>query len=709
MQVWSLCLILNKSAATGGCRVMDSGRIIAFLGAALQGKIEGVAKTATEQERLLETLYEAIGQLPVDVLSSPEMMNPLSLAILSALQASSPGSSSLSLRLLALNVLVLIFERCINEDLMFSVLPGVSSALLKLTGRVETENHEILVKSLRALELVLLKAVSEEPKDVLKDKLETIFRMLTKSASEAKDQRVVLAFSVFAEAMISHKPLRVMNLLPLCYQTGTMVADNEHLCPSIEETIRSVEDEGQSMETRIESIKYLLWLSSTVDPMKPIPYLVDIFQAQFDSSRKRLLVPASSSSPITMLFDVQDDELPDVFGPHMKALVECVDLAISDLPCLKEILEYREKNPEVTLILLGHVSIDPSLQETIIDECLKIYLRHQCVYSYLHCLGSLRFDLKPFLKYILVDLLTWIASPDPILSKYACCILKKISKPRPVIQLLRENVDYIIDQIGLQVRSPTVYPLSPKVLALILNLNLDVIPLIGDIFTEIIENLGLYKNHDAFVYDLLEVLSVSSPHAQKSSKDIIHIVTHFVLSDRRKIRKRALEVLTGFFNTFDKEIFLPLVHYMWQSVLSQVCDPLTSEQAIVCIAQMSTVAGDFMNTRISKELWPALKKQMSSDKASRSHIFKGLTVLVEHVKFTMRMVQDLAMIIADSLRQSSLVDVSMTLAKKLIAAAPETMWFVLVCQFGTRSTYFEYRVSDLSSPALDHLLSTLGW
>jgi hypothetical protein len=316
-------------------------------------------------------------------------------------------------------------------------------------------------------------------------------------------------------------------------------------------------------------------------------------------------------------------------------------------------------------------------------------------------------------------------------------------------------MDYVVDQLGLQIRCPTVYPLAPRILTALLSIiGPSFAGHVTDILGEVMENLQAYRGHDGYVYELLGVISAAAPSLvpprtklalkgemmpaksgtpplemldadavqmpaeQRTAEKMIGVVVHFILSDRRKIRLRSLQALSDLALAFrsNRDALLPLVHLTWPAVLGRVseADPFVVGQALKTIADVAEIAGDFMRARVNQELWPALQgrplQSATLDCFSRIALLVGLSL---------KTVQGLCCAMIEALRpdsSQSLKESAIRLGEALAKSFPDALWFVLFCQVDQTQDFIEgvdtrpYRTvqsGQISRPHLLHLQQIL--
>lgn len=740
----------------------DLGTVLSFLAASLQGKVnDGRPPNESERQKLIDMIQSIFEQSSPDELTVGPMMNPLGYAVLALLGSLAP-SLSVSIRTSAITALLCLVEK-IKEcfPILSTLLPATCSQMSKIVGNVEKEPHQLIVASVKTLQILFIHGVPDKVPLVLEQNLGAILLVVLKAAQTTKDSRVLEAIQEFAKALNDSSPLESSThlTLQLGCATNIQLSLRESQIGAAKglylSTKAKAQDAKNPMESRIESVRLAAYLEEIIGDesedgcMELVVGLVSEQVCTERSKKSNAIVPVSN---LLSLNGSVANKLPPIFGPNIDSALLAFDRIQNKT--LESLMTFKEKSPATCLLLLGRTS-SVSTAETIIDCGLQIITNGMASDQLTSCafmhmlvdvsavLGGERFDL--YWRYCMMDFLTWIASPDPAVSSYASTTLQLINqsyayKPSPV-DLIRNHLDHVIDQLGLQIRCPTVYPLAPRILTALLTINGPSFG-ISDILGEVLENLQVYRNHDGYVYELLGVISASAkslvPHIkaipkeyqcddeatalsaeQKTAETMIKVVVHFVLSDRRKIRLRSLQTLSSLALAFEtnRDAYLPLVHLTWPAVLGRVseADRCVAEQALITITDMATIAGDFMQSRVNQELWPVLKHSSHLT----SSIFQCFSRLSLLMKLSLKTVQGLCGMLVQSLKVESpqaLKEAAVLMGESLAKSSPDALWFVLRCQvdqtqshirdIDTRpyKTLTSSQFSQLSLPHLQHLL-----
>lgn len=720
----------------------DAGTALNFLAASLLGKLPSGAPSATDQLTMIDTMNLLVMQSPKEALPSNSRCMP----VLALLELASTKATPLKTRLRAFETLSAMMERFADDqDWLMSILPGVCSSLATVISKVETENHQVIIASLSILEKLLLGSLlSESLVEKLNGKIGILLGGLARAASLSKDERCLASFTRFTNALLEQPLFLPLSryLINLAYQCKVDRVPESHLeavKTFAEEVTKRADDTRSSEESRIESINYLAWLESFIDE-DPIvlPRIFDMIEETLLKPKTIQLINNQDAFSLvhSSNFPIERPSLANLFGETTEELLIVLKQVMAKDESVNWVLSRKESSPVTVLLALSQTS-SAILQPLIIDECIGIKLdepaderlAHAFMVTITNSARLLKFDFGPYWRFILPDMLTWLSGPDPLSSSLAASCLNEISncsgQPN-FITVLKSNIDYVIDQLGLQIRCPTVYPFAPRIMAGLLRLvGCEVIGNIDCLLGEIMDNLAVYKNHDGYVYDLLGVLSqVGNFHfltiggfdEEDSTREkkivqvperIIMLVTHFMLSDRRKIRLRAMEVLVEVSKHAYKagqDSFLPLVHWMWPALLGRVLDP-NPDVGIVAfksIVEVCQISGSFMQKRINQELWPVACKM--HDQLTVMQCFSKISQ-IEGIKLGLKTIEGLTDILVarlDSMNGSER-EAAVRLGESLILGYPDTMWFHLVCQ-SSQPLYHKIRPIP-SCPALQHLIS----
>lgn len=742
----------------------DLGTVLSFLAASLQGKVnDGRPPNEFERQKLIDMMQSIFEQSSPDELTAGPMMNPLGYAVLALLGSLAPNLS-VSIRASAILAVLCLVEKIKDCFAVLStLLPATCSQMSKIVGNVEKEPHQLTVASVKILHVLLMHGVPQRDKIplVFEQNLGAILLVVLKAAQSTKDSRVLEAIQEFAKALndsVSLEPLTHLTLQLGCATNvqlplrGSQIGAAKGLYLSTKER---AEDVMNPMESRIAAVSLAAYLEEIIpeDVAGCMELVVGLVSEQVCAERSK---KASAIVPVSNLLSLNGsvaNRLPPVFGPDIDSTLLAFDRIKNKT--LESVMTHKEKNPATCLLLLGRSS-SVSTAETIIDCGLQILLDHadsdqltSCAYMHMlvdvaAVLGGEQFD--PYWRYCMMDFLTWIASPDSAVSSYAYTALQLIgqsygSEPSPV-DLIRNHLDHVLDQLGLQIRCPTVYPLAPRILTALLTI-IGPSFAINDILVEVLDNLRVYRGHDGYVYELLGVISASAkslvPHIklvaipkedecdedavlsveQRTAETMIKVVVHFVLSDRRKIRLRSLQTLSDLALAFEtnRDAYLPLVHLTWPAVLGRVseADRFVAEQALSTIGDMATIAGDFMQSGVNQELWPLLKHS-SHLTSSVLQLFSRLSLLM---KLSLKTIQGLCGMLVQCLKVGSpqaLKEAAFLMGDSLAKSSPDVLWFVLHCQVDQTQSHIDnidtrpYKTltssqfSQLSLPHLQHLL-----
>lgn len=765
--------------ATGVCGMRDLGTVLSFLAASLQGKVnDGRPPPESERQKLIDTMQAVFEQSSSDDLAAGSMMNPLGFAVLALLGSLVP-SLSVSIRVSAIQALLCLMEKIKEHHaVLYLLLPAACSLMSKIVGNVEKEPHQLTVSAVMILQILLTCGLPSNEKIPLamEQNLGAILLIVLKAAKTTKDSRVLDALQQFTKAIndqISLEPLTHL-ILQLACTTKVELSLRESQFGAANglylSTKAKAEDANNPIESRIESLKFVAYLEALLsqeDKGKTMELVVDLVSEQIDAERSKksnAVVAVASLPNLLQCCAPNSIKLPQIFGPNIDSVLAAFDQICSNADprsTMDSLMVFKDRSPETCLLLLGRSlrssENPPEKAEMVIDSGLQIITESDrltsCAFMHLlvdvsAVLGGEKFD--QYWRYTMMDVLTWLASPDTTVSSYAASALQLISQSyerrTSPIDLIKRHLDYVVDQLGLQIRCPTVYPLAPRILTALLSvIGPSFTCCITDILGGVLENLQAYRSHDGYVYELLGVISASAKSLvprqkrvdiprgeeeesaglsveQKTAEQMINVVVHFILSDRRKIRLRSLQTLSDLAMAFETncEAFLPLVHLTWPAVLSRVSesDPFVAGQALRTIADMASIAGDFMQSRVNQELWPVLK--------GPTHLigpvmecFSRLALLMT---LSLKTVQGLCNMMVDALRIDSpqaLKEAAILLGESLAKTSPDALWFVLVCQVDQSQSSIEgvdtrpYKTlavsqfNQLSKSHLHHLLSLI--
>lgn len=759
----------------------DVGTALSFLSASLQGRLAPNQKPPNEieQHRLLDAMHALVMQLPAEELQTrPESFCYATLALLACVRP----STRLENRLLALDALLFALEKG-GPKLVRMVLPAVCSSMIQLISGLDKEPHQVLLRALCILQSVLVRGIDESAKSSPETltNLTVLVKTLEGAARRCTDSRVMERMRALTEALMDAAAFNCISSSVI--QLASTCDINIDHCPVyIEEArrLRSslqavIEDDRASEESRTAAFSALSWVQAQLEEgMEEYLHLLSkMVQSRVESAKcKQLVTALPFTYDLTMLHSSTWKDMP-VGGlqidPSVKTLILAFEKAGADTNVKTLVVHER---PEASLYLLGaciQVSREQNIEpmvETIVDQALilltesmpesSVSTSPSIISAYLHCLvcvaGRLGPSFAPYCRFVLMDILTWLALPDPLISSQAGTALQLIiksmqSSPQAILQA---NMHHILEQLGLQMRCPTAYPLAPRLLALLLRTPTDGMAIdpehLTDLLDEVIENLAVYRRHEVYVHELLEVISGAAaalksapkPESAQSASEteelspqermtirMMTIVGHFLQANRRKIRLRALDCISYLSNAFstNPDAFLPLVHTIWPALLARVfeSDVSVACRALGTIASITCIAQGFMQSRVNKELWPGVHPLLMKNcpVELRIAVFDCFQVMGGHVKLALKTVEGLAHAMVQSLgteSPSALKEVAMKLGECLVRCSPDSMWFVLVCQLDPTKTQLDgvdlvpYKLGGppTSQSHLTHLQSLLA-
>ena len=345
------------------------------------------------------------------------------------------------------------------------------------------------------------------------------------------------------------------------------------------------------------------------------------------------------------------------------------------------------------------------------------------------CLSNVSFN-EQFL-YAQRPLLALMGSPLFLVKDAAEQILDQLSCSAgldSISQLLQSRFDILFDQIATDLRFPTLFPTAPRQLAQLLTISCNTPLSNPGILISIIRDLedkaAEFQTYPAYITSLLycfQVIIERVGHGRTSLCDtkvgkeeesdtlepsltleqelmaaIIKTTIHFVTDEQDRVRLQSTKILCAAVDLFNDghqesvDAFLPLAHLTWGPLLARLNDVNfnVAKAALTTIAKQTLVAGDFLGSRVRKELFPLVGQLLAREslQSERSHCVGLLVDILWRIGASAssnnsKLVMNMATSIIQMCDRSINVDTTVDLLLALSKIDGDQLWYVLVVQF----------------------------
>lgn len=333
-------------------------------------------------------------------------------------------------------------------------------------------------------------------------------------------------------------------------------------------------------------------------------------------------------------------------------------------------------------------------------------------------------------------ILSGMANEWIILRESSTQILRGIAKiiGKTVKELIKENCQFILDRLGMQLALPSLFPSAPQIISCLVHQIVD--PFTALKFTDLLvkkvsDNLSVYQKHSAYCKDLIsvaketvQVISKTDPIEfvdpkdfafmrkeaddeesgvkaiplncqQRIICDLLRIGTNFILSDFKSIRSKSIELIEAGVNNFTKDTSEPselcqLIHVAWPFMISVLKESINREPVQLDVLVIESFSNCcqvlferlplFMRDRFVKDLWRSVLKnyRIPSLSASSSAIKIG-NLLLETLNYGLIHCKPSTEICLEILAHPQISD---KLIKSIQLIEPDIVWYYYSIELG---------------------------
>lgn len=602
-----------------------------FFSFALLGKIPNFTPNDTEVINHLECIAEIIADLPeavfvVNSLGKPVSVTCDALLVLMASESKRP----LNVRRKATECLYDLIKRlAVNINGLNSVLPGVLSKAVKVViGRVDTEDHAVLLSSLKIIEECVEAFWNKQADWQLED-------IVTKERFKINLDSALASLKplILAESRIGNKSIQ--STLFHIFRSHLIEGFNQRSRTAVL-LLQHAALNNIQLEAEFSNIIYteyaalMEWFDSTSSFDEEVrSKLVALLGVANSAAAKEIIStsqifslvfkPLLQLSKTGTLFDVHfSQELSGPENMHLRSDASLPVIAfkrthhrfhVKSLQLFQKISQIDREAVANELVKIDDalLQIDlasefigefDSLAERVFSDCMR-HIRSvptlpidqgQLIQLAAIKLLSSRFSRAPFsqsqvqqyLSFMLIcSSSSWLVLRD-VATELLRFLAKRSSTDLP--GFLRSHQDFILDRLGIQLSKPGLFPEVPNIIAVLLEHLIDaptVIKFSDLMVNKIGENLTVYRTHSAHCKGLLQAASgaIKKLDSDESILALLRIAQFFILADSKSVRVAALGALSAGVDSMAKNKEEPselcqLIHTAWPNIIAIIEDIL---------------------------------------------------------------------------------------------------------------------------------------